>query len=48
MLFAVTQSMKLPASEADLPVEEYAAKGTIERENLWLNSLRGTIRIAAL
>ena len=46
MIFAVMKAMKLRASEADLPVEAYAAKGMIERDNLWLNSLRGTVRIA--
>lgn len=46
MIFAVMKAMKLRASEADLPVEAYAAKGMIERDNLWLNSLRGTARIA--
>jgi len=46
MVFAVMKAMKLRASEADLPVEAYAAKGMIERDNLWLNSLRGTVRIA--
>ena len=46
LIFAVMKAMKLRASEADLPVEAYAAKGMIERDNLWLNSLRGTVRIA--
>lgn len=46
MIFAVMTAMKLRASEADLPIEAYAAKGMIERDNLWLNSLRGTVRIA--
>ena len=46
MVFAVMQSMKLRASEADLPAEAYAAKGMIARDQLWLKSLEGTVRIA--
>lgn len=46
LIFAIMQAMKLRASEADIPVEAYAAKGMTDRDNLWLNSLRGTTRIA--
>ena len=46
MIFAMMQALKLKASEADLPVEAYAAQGMINRDALWLNSLHGTIRIA--
>jgi hypothetical protein len=46
LIFAIMQAMKLRASEADIPVEAYAAKGMTARDELWLNSLRGTVRIA--
>jgi hypothetical protein len=46
LIFAIMQAMKLRASEADIPVEAYAARGMTARDELWLNSLRGTVRIA--
>jgi hypothetical protein len=46
MIFAIMRSLKLKASEADLPVEAYASRGMIERDNLYLDSLRAQTRIA--
>jgi hypothetical protein len=46
MIFAIMQALKLRASEADIPSEAYAAKGMIARDNLFLRSLEGTVRIA--
>jgi hypothetical protein len=46
MIYAIMRSLGLRASEADLPIEAYAARAFIERDNLYLESLRGTVRIA--
>ena len=46
LIFAMMRSLKLKASEADIPLEAYAAKGMIERDNLYLESLRSQKRIA--
>jgi hypothetical protein len=46
LIFAIMRSLKLKASEADLPAEAYAARGFIQRDNLYLQSLHGTVRIA--
>lgn len=46
LIFAIMRSLKLKASEADLPAEAYAARGFIQRDNLYLQSLQGTVRIA--
>jgi hypothetical protein len=46
MIYAIMRALKLKASEADLPVEAYAAKGFIERDNLYLASLHAQLRIA--
>lgn len=47
MIYAIMQSLGLKASEADLPIEAYAARGMTERDALYLRSLEGTVRIAA-
>ena len=46
MIFAIMRALKLKASEADLPLEAYAARAFIERDNLYLDSLRAQLRIA--
>lgn len=46
MIFAIMQALKLQASEADLPVEAYAARGMIDRDTLCLQSLHAQVRIA--
>jgi hypothetical protein len=46
MIFAIMHSLGLRASEADLPVEAYAARAMVERDSLHQDSLRATVRIA--
>jgi hypothetical protein len=46
MIYAIMRSLGLRASEADLPIEAYAARAFTERDALYQNSLRGTVRIA--
>lgn len=46
MIYAIMRSLGLRASEADLPVEAYAARAMTERDALYLASLQGTVRIA--
>lgn len=46
MIYAIMRSLGLRASEADLPVEAYAARGMTERDALYIQSLHGTVRIA--
>ena len=46
MIFAIMRSWGLNASEADLPLEAYASRGMMERDALWLDSLRANVRIA--
>lgn len=46
LIFAIMRSLGLKASEADLPAEAYAAKGMIDRDDLYLQSLSAQIRTA--
>lgn len=46
LLSAILQSMGMKVSEADLALEAYAARGMIERDNLYLDSLAAQGRIA--
>lgn len=46
LICAIMRSLGLTVSEADLPVEAYAARGWTERDTLYLKSLQGTVRIA--
>lgn len=46
LIYAIMQSLGLKASEADLPIEAYAASGMMIRDALYLDSLRAQLRIA--
>lgn len=46
MIYAIMQSLGLHASEADIPMEAYAAQGMVDRNALYLKSLEGMVRIA--
>lgn len=46
MISAIMRTLSLKGSEADLPVEAYAANAMIIRDNLYLDSLRAQLRIA--
>lgn len=46
LLSAVLSDVGMPTSEADLAIEGYAAGAFIDRDNLYLDSLRAQIRTA--